>query len=94
MPSISSSQLMPTSSVALSTKEPVAFRNMLIIAALHFSFESGAFGNFEKTFLFHRGESIRLANDLLGKCGSRTSRGCMKLIAALCLVEVCTRCSG
>ena len=67
---------------------------MLIVAGLHFAWKTGNFAEFEKTFLFHRGESIRLASKFLGHGSTRTSRDCMKLVAALSLVEVGEICTA
>lgn len=43
----------------------------------------------EETFLYHKLEAMRLVNEQIGDPAQSTSDGCLSLIAALALVEVC-----
>jgi hypothetical protein len=61
---------------------------MLLMAALHYSWKTGSLQAFENTFLFHKGESIRLVNDWLGDRSVMTITSCIKLVATLSIAEV------
>lgn len=75
-------------SIGRSAQDAVAFRSLLIIAAMHYTWGNGSFAGFTSTFLFHRGESIRLVNRWLEDHFFMSSLSCMKLVATLCIAEV------
>ncbi|KAH8898050.1 hypothetical protein GQ53DRAFT_837066 [Thozetella sp. PMI_491] len=78
-------------SLDLSTvgQDPTAFRSTLLMAALHYSWRTGSLQDYENTFLYYKGESIRLVNEWLHSPDGRTSSACMKLIATLSVTESC-----
>ena len=82
-------------SLALSIQEPTAFRCALLIAGLHYSWQKGGMKEFESTYLFHKGESIRLINNWVSDSDTRATADCMQLISTLVLAEVpCQAMSG
>lgn len=77
------------SSVPLCTHDPHSLRNILLIAGLHYSWNVGDLRSFEPTFLFHRGESMRMVNKWLGTSYEKPITTCARYIITLCLAEVC-----
>jgi hypothetical protein len=76
-------------SLALVVHEPVAFRGTILIAALHYCQKmGGTLQSFEPTFLFHKGECIRMVNEWLNDPEARTDVSCLEMITTLCMVEV------
>ena len=43
----------------------------------------------EETYLYHKLEAMRIVNEQIADPAQSTSDGCLSLIAALALVEVC-----
>ncbi|KAH8659864.1 hypothetical protein BX600DRAFT_466841 [Xylariales sp. PMI_506] len=69
------------------TQEPTALRSTLIIAAIHYSWAAGTLNEFQQTFLYHKGETLRLVNEWLQKPDISQSSTIMKLIASLSIIE-------
>lgn len=62
---------------------------MLIIAGVHFTWNVGSLQSFGPTVVFHIMESTKLINNWLSDTNTRFSDHCMRLIATVCLAEVC-----
>ena len=65
-----------------------ALRSTLLIAGLHYSWNTGRIEEFELAFLFHKVESIRSINKLLADADAKTATLCVRQIVTLCLAEV------
>ena len=72
----------------MSVQEPSALRSAMLIAGLHYSWQKGGLKEFESTYLFHKGECIRLVNDWVREFDTRATADCMQLISTLVLAEV------
>ncbi|KAL4919241.1 hypothetical protein BDW62DRAFT_179712 [Aspergillus aurantiobrunneus] len=75
--------------VALAMLDEHALRNTILIAGIHYSWNTGNLRAYESAFLFHKLESIRIVNTWLGASGSRTFLVCVKQILTICLTEAC-----
>lgn len=76
------------SSLAMSVQEPSALRSAMLIAGLHYSWQKGSLQDFESTYLYHKGECIRLVNNWVNDFDTRATADCMQLISTLVLAEV------
>jgi hypothetical protein len=72
------------------TQDQNAFRSTLLLAALHYSWNSGDEKRYESVFLSHKGESIRETNKLLAKFDTKSLPVSVVQICTLCLIEVRT----
>jgi hypothetical protein len=75
-------------SVEWTAREPVGFRIMLLVAAIHYSWQTGGFDAFQDTFISHKVESIQLVNGWLADGPLSTSADCMRLVTMLAVAEV------
>lgn len=78
----------PMHSLVLATQDPEAFRSILLLAAVHHSWKTGALHHFEATYLFHKIECIRAINQYLSNTARYVSTACIKAVATLCITEV------
>lgn len=60
------------------------------MAGLHYSWRTGGLFDFEKSFLFHKGELIHRVNAWLVEDPGQISVDCLKQIAILSISEVRT----
>ena len=81
------------SSVGISLSDPGTFRACLLMTTLNYSWLSGPGSlqstDMEETYLYHKLEAMRIVNEQIADPAQSTSDGCLSLIAALALVEVC-----
>lgn len=70
-------------------KDCVIFRNSLLVAGLHYAWNTGQLHSFESTFLYHKIEAIRMVNQRLHNLQTETVQLCIRQIAMLFFVEVC-----
>ena len=81
------------SSVGISLSDPGTFRACLLMTTLNYSWLSGPGSlqstDMEETYLYHKLEAMRIVNEQIADPVQSTSDGCLSLIAALALVEVC-----
>ncbi|KAK2606222.1 hypothetical protein QQS21_003393 [Conoideocrella luteorostrata] len=75
--------------VALTTKEEITLRSTLLMLGLHYSWRTGSLADFEKAFLFHKGELIHRVNAWLEEDPGQTTVDCLKQIAILSISESC-----
>ena len=76
------------SSLVLATQNPDAFRSILLLAAVHYSWKTGALNHFESTYLLHKLDCIRAINHSLADPNGIVSTACIKTVATLCITEV------
>ncbi|OKL56627.1 hypothetical protein UA08_08213 [Talaromyces atroroseus] len=69
--------------------DPYVFRNILLIAGLHYAWNVGNLSSFDSTFLFHKVQSIRTINTWIENRTSSSLTLCVRHIATLCVVECC-----
>ncbi|KAF5013273.1 hypothetical protein FDECE_702 [Fusarium decemcellulare] len=72
----------------LTIHDSSSLRNVLLVASLHYTWQTGSFGSIEPTHLFHKLESIRMINRWIGD-GDRNDRivDCSRHILTLVFVE-------
>ena len=66
------------------------FRSLLLLAGLHYSWNTGHLREYEATYLLHRIESLRAINDFIKDTNRdpRELRAQLGVIATLCLTDV------
>jgi hypothetical protein len=62
-------------------------RNTMLIAGLHFAWNTGQLQSFEPTFLFHKIEAMNSVNKFLRNSTMKYAV-CVRNIATLCFTEV------
>lgn len=75
-------------SVSLVTLDEYAIRGTLLIAGLHYAWNTGNLVAFQSAFLFHKIESIRIINKWLHADDAQTIALCIRQVCTLILVEV------
>ncbi|KAL3469793.1 hypothetical protein BJX99DRAFT_240624 [Aspergillus californicus] len=75
--------------IALATLDEHALRSTILIAGIHYSWNTGTLQAFESAFLFHKVESIRIINKWLGIASSKVFLVCVRQILTICLTESC-----
>jgi hypothetical protein len=70
--------------------DPYALRSTLIIAGLHYFWNTGHLRSYEPTFLFHKVESIRTINNWVEKQDAISAAVAVRQVVTLGLAEVCT----
>ncbi len=82
-------------SVAIALSDPCTFRACLLMTALNYSWLSrpGSLhsADMEETYLHHKLEAMRLVNERISDPVQGRTDGCLSLISALALVEVCLK---
>ncbi|KAH7126126.1 hypothetical protein EDB81DRAFT_810448 [Dactylonectria macrodidyma] len=68
-------------------QSPDTLRSSLLIAGLHYAWNSGQLQNFESTFLFHKVEAMRLVNVWLGNLQPKAATSCIREISTLAFAE-------
>ncbi|KAF4981960.1 hypothetical protein FDECE_17601 [Fusarium decemcellulare] len=71
--------------------EPYAFRSALLIAALHFVWNTGSLQSFEATFLVHKVQAIRMVDEWIASRNFSLITAVIRQIATLCFAEVMGR---
>ncbi|KAL2847865.1 hypothetical protein BJY01DRAFT_163908 [Aspergillus pseudoustus] len=75
--------------IALATLDEQAMRSTILIAGIHYSWNTGHLQAFEPAFLFHKVESIRSVNNWLQSSDSKSFVVCVRQILTICLAEAC-----
>ncbi|KAI2611663.1 uncharacterized protein GGS25DRAFT_519975 [Hypoxylon fragiforme] len=75
--------------LTLAVNDPHALRNTLLIAGLHYSWNTGDLQVFDSAFFFHKVETIRTVNKLLGNASPKLAVLCISQICTLCYTEAC-----
>ncbi|OJJ60477.1 hypothetical protein ASPSYDRAFT_42220 [Aspergillus sydowii CBS 593.65] len=75
--------------IALATHDEHALRSTLLLAGIHYCWNTGNLQDYESAFLFHKVESIRIVNSWLGAAGSKTFLACVRQILTISLSEAC-----
>lgn len=75
-------------SLAYTIQQPEALRNTLLVAGIHYAWNTGELRTFEPTFLTHKIETIRLVNASLAGSRMDTLKAYIKPILTLCYAEV------
>lgn len=75
-------------SLALANLDKHALRSTIIIAGIHYCWNTGDLRSYDSAFLFHKVESIRIINRWLEVADSQTFVVCMRQILTICLAEV------
>jgi hypothetical protein len=70
--------------------DAAALRIFLLLAAIHYAWNTKQITRFESTYYYHKVESIRMVNEKLQVCLSKQKSlvDCVRQIAAMALVEV------
>ncbi|KAJ5669125.1 hypothetical protein N7462_010195 [Penicillium macrosclerotiorum] len=74
---------------ALATLDEHALRSTILIAGVHYLWNTGNSQAYESAFLFHKIESIRIINTWLKVSDSKTFVVCVRQILTICLAEAC-----
>ncbi|KAB5518855.1 hypothetical protein GE09DRAFT_1208189 [Coniochaeta sp. 2T2.1] len=69
--------------------DPYALRSTLIIAGLHYAWNTGNLQSFEPTFLFHKVESIRTVNDWMQTRDAAQAAVAVRQVLTLGFAECC-----
>ncbi|CEL04211.1 hypothetical protein ASPCAL05342 [Aspergillus calidoustus] len=75
--------------IALATLDEHALRSTILIAGIHYSWNTGTLQAYESSFLFHKIESIRIINTWLQASDRRAFVVCVRQILTMCLAEAC-----
>ncbi|KAL3439974.1 hypothetical protein BJX65DRAFT_291310 [Aspergillus insuetus] len=75
--------------IALTTLDEHALRSTILIAGIHYSWNTGTLQAYESSFLFHKIESIRIINSWLQASDRRAFVVCVRQILTICLAEAC-----
>ncbi|KAL2817714.1 hypothetical protein BDW59DRAFT_152516 [Aspergillus cavernicola] len=75
--------------IALATLDEHALRSTILIAGIHYSWNTGNLQAYESAFLFHKVESIRIINTWLKVSDSKTFVVCVRQILTIALAEAC-----
>ncbi|KAL4866474.1 hypothetical protein BDV12DRAFT_172856 [Aspergillus spectabilis] len=75
--------------IALATLDEHALRSTILIAGIHYSWNTGNLQAYECAFLFHKVESIRIINTWLEGSDYKTFVVCVRQILTICLAEAC-----
>ncbi|KAL4895577.1 hypothetical protein BDV59DRAFT_174171 [Aspergillus ambiguus] len=75
--------------VALATLDEHALRSTILIASVHYSWNTGDLRAYESVYLLHKVESIRLINIWLDTYDSKRFVVCVRQILTICLAEAC-----
>ncbi|KAL2865891.1 Zn(II)2Cys6 transcription factor domain-containing protein [Aspergillus lucknowensis] len=75
--------------VAFATLDEHALRSTILIAGVHYSWNTGALQTYESSFLFHKIESIRTINKWLAASDRTSFVVCVRQILTICLAEAC-----
>lgn len=70
--------------------DPFALRSTLIIAGLHYSWNTGHLQSYESTFLFHKVESMRAVNKWMLRQDPTKAAMTARQVVTLGFAEVCT----
>ncbi|KAF4462447.1 hypothetical protein FALBO_10743 [Fusarium albosuccineum] len=81
----------PKDSLTTIINEPYAFRSALLIAALHFVWNTGSLQSFEATFLVHKVQAIRMVDEWIASRKLSLITAVIRQIATLCFAEVMGR---
>ncbi|KAH7009930.1 hypothetical protein EDB80DRAFT_714103 [Ilyonectria destructans] len=76
-----------THCLSLAVQSPDALRNTLLIAGLHYAWNSGQLRNYESTFFFHKVEAMRLVNGWLKSLQPKMVAVCIREISTLAFTE-------
>lgn len=74
--------------MALATLDEHALRSTILIAGVHYSWNTGYLAAFESAFLFHKVESIGTINMWLKGSSLESFTVCVRQILTICLAEV------
>ncbi|KAL3487676.1 hypothetical protein BJX62DRAFT_227827 [Aspergillus germanicus] len=75
--------------IALTTLDEHALRSTILIAGIHYSWNTGTLQAYESSFLFHKIESIRIINTWLQASDLKAFVVCVRQILTICLAEAC-----
>ncbi|KAL4795204.1 hypothetical protein BDV19DRAFT_363307 [Aspergillus venezuelensis] len=75
--------------IALATLDEHALRSTFLIAAVHYSWNTGNLQAYEAAYLFHKVESIRLIHHWLAIYDAKRFVVCVRQILTICLAEAC-----
>lgn len=77
-------------SLKLASEDSPIFRTVLLVAASHYSMQSGGLHHYEKAYHFHMGEIIHDLNVLVNNLDNSTPSiaRIARLVATLCMIEV------
>ncbi|KAJ0423489.1 hypothetical protein BJY00DRAFT_278646 [Aspergillus carlsbadensis] len=75
--------------IALATLNEHALRSTILIAGIHYSWNTGNLQAYESSFLFHKIESIRIINQWLQASDPRSFVVCVRQILTISLAECC-----
>ncbi|KAL2796268.1 hypothetical protein BJX66DRAFT_324199 [Aspergillus keveii] len=75
--------------IALTTLDEHALRSTILIAGIHYSWNTGTLRAYESSFLFHKIESIRIINTWLQASDCKAFVVCVRQILTICLAEAC-----
>ncbi|KAL4968475.1 uncharacterized protein BDV14DRAFT_196780 [Aspergillus stella-maris] len=75
--------------ITLATLDEHALRSTFLIAAVHYSWNTGNLQAYEAAYLFHKVESIRLINNWLAAYDANRFVVCVRQILTICLAEAC-----
>ncbi|KAL5334974.1 hypothetical protein BJX70DRAFT_391011 [Aspergillus crustosus] len=75
--------------IALASQDEHSLRSMILIAGIHYSWNTGKMEAYESAFLFHKLESIRIINTWLTSFNSKRFVLCVRQILTICLAEAC-----
>ncbi|KAJ3542163.1 hypothetical protein NM208_g4243 [Fusarium decemcellulare] len=78
----------PKDSLMTIINEPYAFRSALLLAALHFAWNTGSLQSFEATFLVHKVHAIRTVDEWIAGRKFSLITAIIRQIATLCFAEV------
>ena len=79
---------MNAKSLASAIRERVGLQSALLMAATHYSWQTGKLAGFEKCFFFHKSELLQLVNTGLSQDAVRIPIEILRLITILSISEV------
>ena len=80
--------LIYANSLASAIRERVGLQSALLMAATHYSWQTGKLDGFEKCFFFHKSELLQLVNTGLSQDAIRIPIEILRLIVILSISEV------
>ncbi|KAL3456229.1 hypothetical protein BJX64DRAFT_48157 [Aspergillus heterothallicus] len=75
--------------IALATLDEHALRSTILIAGVHYAWNTGDLQAYEAAYLFHKVESMRVINKWLQTFDSKMFAVCVRQILTICLSEAC-----
>ena len=70
--------------------DPYALRSTMLIAGLHYLWKTGHLQSYERTFLFHKGETIRTIKEWIVKQDAANAAVAVRQAVILGFSDVCT----